>query len=316
MASFSASATGTSTIQCRVSGLSTVDYDREFEITCLETGQEVSFYRYSGESAAYSTTFRNLSSGTLYHFAVEAYNIDKSPSTLVWSSSASARTDSPTPSYTMTVAVYEGSTQLGSSRTTTQLSGSAHSVVRWVSDAGFTAATLPDSNWEFNYATCNGQTYYDEIFTDIPLTSDSTLRVYYKLKAGIYTMTIHTILDGRDIDTKSGNYTRQETTVGAWITSLHDLHGLIIPDGYFDYATAGSRTGVQLGWDSRLALDSNIEMWARWDSTPPGPTKGPYIWATKNGTTKFWPATAFIVPAGSSTFRQSDAKVYSNGWKP
>lgn len=312
MASFSASATGTSTIQCRVSGLSTVDYDRRFDITCLETGQEVSFYRYSGESAAYSTTFRNLSSGTLYHFTVEAYNIDKSPSTLVWSSSASARTDSPTSSYTMTVAVYEGSTQFGSARSTTQDAGTAHSVARWVADAGFTASTLPDSNWEFDYATCNGVTYYDEIFTDVPLTGNSTLRVYYKLKASVYTMTIHTLLDGRQVDVKSGNYTRQTATVGTWINSLRDTKGLIIPDGYFDYATVGSSTGVVLGWNSTVALDSNVEMWARWDST--GPTKGPYIWATKGGITKFWPATAYIVPSGTS-FRQSQSKIYSNGWK-
>lgn len=313
MASFSASATGTSSIECSVSGLQVVSYDRRFDVKCTETGEEHFYFRYSGESSGFSLTFRNLSSGTTYHFTVKAYNIDNTPESLIWNSSASATTDSPVVNYTMTVRIFEGSTQFGNSRSTTKAGGTAYVVARWVAEAGYTAATLPDSDWEFDHATCNGVTYSDEAFTDVPLNSNSTLDVYYKLRAGVHVMKIHTLLDGSEVDVKSATYQNQTQTVGEWITSLHNLKGLIIPNGYFDYATAGSRTGVVLDWDDTVGLTSDVEMWARWDSTPPGPEKGPYVWATKNGVTKWWLADGFV---NTGSWQHATVKVNDGSWKP
>lgn len=92
MASFSASSSGLTSITCRVSGLSTVSYDRMFTVTC--GSKSSTFYRYGGETpGSWSHTFTGLRECTTYECDVECENIDSG--WIVWSASDSATTDCP-----------------------------------------------------------------------------------------------------------------------------------------------------------------------------------------------------------------------------
>ena len=129
-------------------------------------------------------------------------------------------------------------------------------------------------------------TTYDEVVANLIVSpfSDS-LSVPWSFTASVNTYWSLQI-DGVEIYTGSGD--RQKS-------------------GVYTFTTYGSHTFDLYVWNySEYDVDSAFVIIEK-------PGAQPYIYTTKNGTTKWWPATAYVYSNG---WKEATASIYDNGWNP
>ena len=166
----------------------------------------------------------------------------------------------------------------------------------------FVDPNFPTSTWSFDYAIYNGTTY-SSVYNQITVSSDSSISIYLKNRLVVcnqylYLDNIYQTTSQDTGLTPGDSYTPLNHLPWSPSSSVANLVSIIYNGT--EYISGGSLT----------VPNSDFQVDYYYVSVPQGKA---YIYATKNGTTQWWPAIPYIYT--SSGWQQATPYIYDNGWQ-